>query len=204
MALKANEETNKVAVGQFLDEAGAGIPRADLDLVLLWIYLKGDDTQRLRSSDNILLDAAFTIDEQGNLEWSLTPYETSILKEPVALGKDEKHTLVLRWVWESERVVALVNPFETTAASNIVTIHHAAHAMQVNDSVVFETQSDVGGLDMAIVATVVAVTGPDSYTIKHRKNAISAATGGGNVTAYINGKTEVMKDEMTITRLDPD
>lgn len=204
MAIKANEETTPVAIGQFLDRAGVGIPRSSLDLVLLWIVNKNNDTQRLRSSDNILNDDAFEIDDEGHLTWNISAHETSILQEPVAVGKTEQHLLTLRWVWESERVAALTDPFATTAESNIITVTHAGHGLQVNDSVIFDAGSDVGGLDMAISATVLSVPTPNTYTIRHRKNAISTATGGGAVTVYINGKTEVMQDTMTITRLDPD
>lgn len=78
----------------------------------------------------------------------------------------------------------LVNPFDTTAFSDSVTVHHVGHGEQVGDYVRFSGGSTVGGLDLNHEYVVATVVDADTYTIIAQQAALTTVSGGGGNVNY--------------------
>jgi hypothetical protein len=202
-AIKANEKTSLVITGQLVDEDGAGIPKFAFDVVFITIYLAGDRTKLIRSSDDLLADPGFVIDSEGNLTWNVRPFETQILNPRTPLGSSEKHAVYIEFGWNAPVVRQLAAPFATVAGSPIVTVTDPAHGLQVDDHVYFNAPDPVGGLDMGGIEIITAVLDADRYTFQHRTAAASTETGGGPTVVYCNGKSGSVEASMSIKRVDP-
>ena len=202
-AIKANEKTSLVITGQIVDENSNGIPKSAFDVVFITIYLAGDRTKLIRSSDDLLADSGFVIDGDGNLIWNVRPFETQILNAKTPLGSAEKHAVYIEFGWEAPIVRQLDSPFATTAGVPDVTVTDVAHGLQVDDHVYFNAPDAVGGLDMGGIEIVTDILDADHYTFRHRTAAASTETGGGPTVAYCNGKSGSVEASMSIKRVDP-
>jgi len=80
---------------------------------------------------------------------------------------------------------ALINPFNTTNGSAIVTVTDATYNPNAGDYVTFTSTAPVGGLSITGEYEVLAVAGPNTYTITASSAATSTAgPGGGTVYAF--------------------
>lgn len=202
-AIKANERTSLVITAQLVDENSEGIPKSAFDVVFITIYLAGDRTKLIRSSDDLLADPGFVIDTAGNLTWNVRPFETQILNSNTPLGSSEKHAVYIEFGWNAPAVRQLDSPFTTVAGSPEVTVTDPAHGLQVDDHVYFNAPESVGGIDMGGIEIVTAVLDADHYTFRHRTAAASTDTGGGPTVVYCNGKSGSIEASMSIKRVDP-
>lgn len=76
----------------------------------------------------------------------------------------------------------LVGPFDTTNASNVVTVNHAEHGAAPGYSVVFSHADAGGGITLDGTYEIKTTPTRDTYTVEHGSNATSTASGtGGNV-----------------------
>jgi hypothetical protein len=201
--IKANEKTSLVITGQLVDEKSEGIPKSAFDVVFITIYLAGDRTKQIRSSDDLLADPGFLIDSDGHLTWNVRPFETQILNPKTPLGSSEKHAVYIEFGWNAAVVRQLDSPFATVAGSPAVTVTDPAHGLQVDDHVYFNAPETVGGLDMGGIEIITAVLDDDNYTFRHRTAAASTETGGGPTVVYCNGKSGSVEASMSIKRVDP-
>ena len=74
-------------------------------------------------------------------------------------------------------------PITTSSSSGTVTIADSGHGLAVNDKIILQDVSTVGGLSTVVLNnqhTVASVTSSDVYTITLADLATSTATGGGN------------------------
>ena len=74
------------------------------------------------------------------------------------------------------------NPIATSSSSGTVTVTDSGHELSVNDEIIFNNVSTVGGLSTVVLNnqhTVASVTDTDTYTITLADLATSSATGGG-------------------------
>lgn len=78
----------------------------------------------------------------------------------------------------------LVNPFDVTAFSNIVTVHHVAHGEQVGDYVRFSGGAAIGGLDLNHEYQVATVIDADTYTFLAQQAATATVAGAGGSPNY--------------------
>ncbi len=79
----------------------------------------------------------------------------------------------------------LADPFSTTSASAVITVAHAAHGVVVDQLVLFNGASMVGGLTVQGEYVVTSVIDANTYTITHSSVAASTAgPGGGAVVDY--------------------
>lgn len=78
----------------------------------------------------------------------------------------------------------LVNPFDVTQFSNIVTVHHVGHTEQVGDYVRFAGAATVGGINLNSEYTVATVVDADTYTILAQQAATATVAGGGGNVNY--------------------
>ena len=79
--------------------------------------------------------------------------------------------------------VVLINPFETTSGSPIVTVTDANGGYVDGDFVTYSGASAVGGLTLNGEYQITLTTTTNEYTIDAGSAASSSATGGGTVTA---------------------
>ena len=80
------------------------------------------------------------------------------------------------------------NPIATSSSSGTVTITDAGHGLEVNDEIILNNVSTVGGLSTVVLNdqhTVASVTDTDTYTITLADLATSSATGGGTTVKGI-------------------
>ena len=80
------------------------------------------------------------------------------------------------------------NPIATSSSSGTVTITDAGHGLKVNDEIIFNNASTVGGLSTVVLNnqhTVVSITDTDTYTITLADLATSSTTGGGTTVKGI-------------------
>jgi hypothetical protein len=76
---------------------------------------------------------------------------------------------------------ALINPFTTTAGSNVVSVRHPDHGLATGQSIVFSQQPAlVAGVGLGGTFTV-TVSDPNTYTVTGGTTAAYSATGGGSV-----------------------
>lgn len=191
-----NEKTSGTISGTIVDELGAGINGALLDTLFLTIYKRGDPSQRVRSSVDMLADPRFTIDAVGAFVWTIRAEDTQILDDELAVGSNEIHTVYLEFSWNAADSGNLTDPFAVTSGSKTITVSHTAHGLDVGDHAVFRNTENVGGLDLDGVYVVKTKT-VNSYTIEHQTAATSTdASGGGPVEYFYNGKTS--SDELLI------
>ena len=202
-AIKANEKTSLVITGQLVDENSEGIPKSAFDVVFITVYLVGDRTQRIRSSDDLLADPGFVIDSEGNLTWNVRPFETRLLNPKTPLGSTEKHSVFIEFGWNAPVVRQLDSPFATTAGSKAVTVTDPSHGLRVDDNAYFNAPDTVGGLDMGGIEIVTAVLDQNHYSFEHRSVASTTDSGGGETIAYYNGKSGSVEASMSIKRVDP-
>ena len=74
------------------------------------------------------------------------------------------------------------NPIATSSSSGTVTVTDSGHELSVNDEIIFNNVSTVGGFSTVVLNnqhTVASVTDTDTYTITLADLATSSATGGG-------------------------
>ncbi|MEQ8510091.1 MAG: hypothetical protein RIB43_13880 [Rhodospirillaceae bacterium] len=76
----------------------------------------------------------------------------------------------------------LTDPFSTVDASPIVTVHHVAHGVTLDQTVRFSGASPVGGVTLDGAYVVAAVPDEDTYTVEHSIAAALSASGGGLVS----------------------
>jgi hypothetical protein len=80
------------------------------------------------------------------------------------------------------------NPIATSSSSGTVTITDAGHRLSVNDEIIFNNASTVGGLSTVVLNdqhTVASVTDSDTYIITLADLATSSTTGGGTTVKGI-------------------
>ena len=79
-------------------------------------------------------------------------------------------------------------PITTSSSSGTVTITDSGHGLKVNDEIILDNVSTVGGLSTVLLNnqhTVASITDVDTYTITLADTATSSATGGGNAVKGI-------------------
>lgn len=86
--------------------------------------------------------------------------------------------------WRAITTGTFTNKLNTTNGSNFVTVNHASHGQQIDDYVILEAASAVGGLTIDGVYFVETVVDANNYTIDAGSAATSTASNGGGVTAY--------------------
>jgi hypothetical protein len=80
------------------------------------------------------------------------------------------------------RVVALVDPFTTTAASHVVTVTDAGHGQVVGNIVVVTGATPFDGITPNGTYTIATIIGVNTYTITAAAAATAGAVGGGAAT----------------------
>lgn len=76
--------------------------------------------------------------------------------------------------------IALVNPFDTTNTSAVVTVHDTAHGIAASGVVVnFTGFAAVGGITISGDYSVTSIVDANTYTITHSAAATSTVSGGG-------------------------
>ena len=79
-------------------------------------------------------------------------------------------------------------PLATSSSSGTVTITDAGHGLKVDDEIILQSVSTVGGLSTVVLNnqhTVASITDANTYTITLADLATSSATGGGNTVKGI-------------------
>lgn len=78
----------------------------------------------------------------------------------------------------------LSNPFSSTAASDIITVTHAGHGVEVGDYVNFRnaSTSPIDGLLIDGTYTVISVPNANTYTIRHSVTATNSESGFGGAS----------------------
>jgi len=185
-------------------EHNRAINLAQIEACRVTLFDVGSETT-IRRSENYL-DAAhselITLPTDGKMKLYLTPLDTDMVGD-YEVGDAQPRTLYVRLGWGSESFEELTDPFTTTDASRDVLVTQTAHGLAVGDNVFFETDQDVGGLDLADMWVVSEVVDADSYKFKHREAALAVATGGGNVTAWINGRSASATAKFVVVADDP-
>lgn len=203
-SLKANEKDTGDLTGVFKDKDGNTIAGSALEAVLVSIFRSDSPENVLRSSDDLLNDTNFTVDEAGAFTWNLKSFDTQIIdRDQSRLGDPENRKLAFEYYWNSGATGTLNNAFDTVLDSKTVTVHHTGHGMATRDHVVFVGDNDVGGLDLHGNYIITKVDN-DTYTIQHQKDATSTVNGGGGDMDYFSkpeSKTVIV--DMAITRTDP-
>jgi len=77
----------------------------------------------------------------------------------------------------------LSDPFDTTAGSKNVVVHHVAHGLHVGDDVTLTASVPTGGLPMQGNFRVTSVL-PDSYTVDAPLDALTTELAGGGTVFY--------------------
>lgn len=164
-----------------------------------------DSETHVRRSENYLDDEhadLITFPANGKMKVYLDIHDTDMVGD-YEVGDSQARSLYVRIGWGSNSSTELTNPFETTNNSSEVVVNHTAHGLAVKDPVFFETDTNVGGLDLADMWKVAEVLDADSYKIVHRAKASSTATGGGTVTAWLKGKSASKKVSYSVVADDP-
>jgi hypothetical protein len=201
----ANEKTSARVSGTFCDKDKAPIPGSAIDVLLLSIYLAGDPTKLIRSSDDLNGDPNVSVDEAGILTWDVQPFETEILlPTDVALGSPEIHAALIEYSWNNPRSGTLIAPFSTSSGSKFITVTMPGHGLEFRDQLFFITPVDVAGLDIGGQYIVRSVIDANTFTIEHFKAATATTSGaGGSVPWYSGGDVQSTKMDMIISRVDP-
>tara|TARA_Y100000310_G_scaffold15294_1_gene15292 strand:- start:918 stop:3299 length:2382 start_codon:yes stop_codon:yes gene_type:complete len=79
-------------------------------------------------------------------------------------------------------------PIATSSSSGTVTITDAGHGLEVNDKIILDNVSAVGGLSTVLLNNqhaVASITDADTYTITLADTASSSTSGGGNAVKGI-------------------
>ncbi len=205
MAFKAFEKTNAIVTAKIRDESGALINGGSLDVVLLTIFVKGERSQTLRVSDDVLADPFFTFDAQGGMVWLMQPFENQIVDDTIESGDNEVHSCYFRFGWAAEDVGEIEDPFSTVDDSREVTVHHPGHGLVERDNVMFHAEGQsIGGLDMDSCWVVKEVVDADHYTIETQAAATATASDvGGTVRYWSKGKSSSGTIDVTVIRNDP-
>lgn len=181
------EETTAKFTAVVKDQNGVAVPASSLDTLQLTVY--DQDTEViLRTTTNALNANGVTVDASGNLTWTLRPYETKISNLTIDVEDTEDKVALFEYSYSALKAGTLTNAFTTTLDSSLVSVSDIAHALAVNDSVIFVGVEDVGGLELDGQFLVVSITDANTYVIRHRGTATSTATGGGTCNYYYNGK----------------
>lgn len=205
--LACYERETPTAQFNFTDEDGNVLLLADIDMLIVTIHYTdaADVRQYVRSSDDVLSDAGFSVDGAGLWTWNLQSFETRFDGEtPLdALGDALEKTVTFELVYFSTSSGTLASPFATTAGSRDVTVTHSAHGFAVNDDISFLAPVTVGGLDLSGRYIVEEVVDTDTYKIKALSTATDTATGGGSVDWFHGGKYRPDTVALDIERIDP-
>lgn len=179
--LRFKEETDNEITATIKDEHGHDLDSSDFDFVLLTLY--DNASQTLLRPSEVVSGSLLTI-TAGALLWLLRPRDTDIVNDALRPPTPEKHTALIEFAHGTERTDALTDPFTTSSASNVITVTHPSHDLQLRDHVWFVAEETVGGLTLTGLFLVTNVIDADSYQVVAHRVATSTATGGGNVTAY--------------------
>jgi len=196
------EETTAKYTGTLTDQDGNAIADTALDALLLTVY-NADDETIIRTTLDALNTNGVTIDGSGNIEWIMEPYETKINDLTIEINDSEARVALFEYYYSAISSGTMSsNPFTTTEDSSSVSVSHSAHALSVDDHVVFVNADDVGGLEMDGIWLVESITDPNTYVIRHRTAATSSETAGGTPEFYYNGKSAKHQYRFNVKRVD--
>lgn len=181
------EETTAKFTAVVKDQDGTAIPYTSLDTLQLTVYDQDTETV-LRTTTDALNSNGVTVDASGNLTWILEPYETKISNLTIDIEATEDKVALFEYSYSALKTGTITDGFTTTSGSSSVSVSDNAHALAVNDSVIFVGVDDVGGLELDGQFLVTEITDSNTYVIRHRGTATSTATGGGTCNYYYNGK----------------
>lgn len=196
------EETTAKYSATIKDENGNAIAASALDALLLTVYNAEDETT-IRTTMDALNANGVTVSEAGGLVWLMEPYETKINDLTIAINDTEDRVALFEYYYSSPSAGTMAsNAFTTTSGSDSVSVAHSAHALAVNDHVVFVNAENVGGLELDGLWLVESITNPNTYVIRHRTAATASATGGGTPEFYYNGKSSKWLYKFKVKRVD--
>lgn len=186
----------------FKDQDGAFVDLTQLDCCRGSV-INLDDGFFLRKSENLLISPDLVLNANGLLTWYLTPWDTQLVGD-TDVGDTQTRSAYVRLAWGATLSVGLSNPFTTLADERRVVITHPAHGLIVTDTVFFETDVDVGGLDLGSQFVVNEVIDGNHYAILTDDPATSDATNaGGPVIAWLHGRAASASKIFAVKRDDP-
>mgnify|MGYP003340582128 FL=1 len=147
MASAINCETDaKLVFSNWRDENGALINLTLIDALRVSVF-DVESATFIRKSENFLESPDVELGTTGKLTLYLRPFDTRMIGDTEP-GDSQSCNAYVRIAWDAERSDDITNPFSTTSASRTIAVHHASHGLAVGDSVFFETDTNVGGLDL--------------------------------------------------------
>lgn len=175
------EETHARITATLRDDNGEDLSLTDFDLVLLTIHSKRPFAF-LRKTTN----AAGLIELlDGEFSWLLQPRDTDLV-DGSKVGATEGHVATFEFAHASDRVDDLADPFSVTSGSNVVTVTHPGHGLEVGEHVSFDATDEVGGLSLSGLFLVTEVVDADTFrTAAHQNATATASDAGGAVVAYL-------------------
>lgn len=183
-------------------ETGQAINLALVDVARVSV-IDIDSETFLRQSENYLNSPLMTRPTNGKMKLYLEPHDTDAVGE-YEFGDSQARSAYVRIAWGAESSDDISNPFSTNNSSRTVSVHHPSHGLSVNDTVFFETDTDVAGLDLADLWVVSAVTDSDHYEVTHRAAAMATVSNaGGTVTVWRKAKSQSATARFTVVCDDP-
>ncbi len=179
-----DERTTSPFTGTLTNENDLTVTKAELDAVQLVVY---DKKQKVVLRET--RDALEFIEADGDVDWLITPHETSLVNPDVPDSALLTHVAVWEFCWGSHLVDTASLGFATTADNRNVTVTHAFHGFQAEDHVIFKGAPEVGGLEMDGVFVVHEVLGSNSYVVEHVNKATSTASETRSTEFYWNPMT---------------
>lgn len=104
------EKTTARLTGQLLDETGAGVPASSLTTLKLTLYDKLTGTViNSRDQQDVLNTNDVTIDNSGNLVWTMKPADNVILDDTLNV---ETHVALFEATWSSSKAANMELEFQ--------------------------------------------------------------------------------------------
>ena len=203
MASAINCETDaKLVFSNWRDENGALINLTLIDALRVSVF-DVESATFIRKSENFLESPDVELGTTGKLTLYLRPFDTRMIGDTEP-GDSQSRNAYVRIAWDAERSDDITNPFSTTSASRTIAVHHASHGLAVGDSVFFETDTNVGGLDLGTQFAVISVVDSDHYTVEAHEPATSTVSAsGGSVKAWIKGRAASANKTFAVFRNEP-
>lgn len=192
----------RLVFNSWKDENGATINLTLLDALRVTVF-DSDSQTFLRKSENVLASPDIIRTSTGRLTWYLRPYDTQMIGDTEP-GDSQSRQAYVRLAAGSERADDLTDPFTTIADSRRIVVAHPAHGLAVTESVFFETDTDVGGLDLGTQFAVDEVLDADHYAVLAHDTALTSATNqGGAVRVWVKGHAAAAHTTFAVVRNEP-
>ncbi len=190
------EETHNRITATLQNEHSDNLNASDFDLILLTLH----NTKTGSFLRKTMLATELVTLEDGDFSWLLQPRDTDLIDE--SKTAPESHVATFEFAHAADQVHDLVDAFAVTAESNVITVTHPLHGLELKEHVWFNVEEEVGGLSLTGLFVVQEVVDANTYRTVAHIEATSTASGGGNVVAYLRAYSNKWVLSHTVSKAD--